>query len=89
MVTKSNPRTISILVVEDDPVVQKIMVLTLSKAGFTSIVASNGVEALMHVKVALPDLIVSDVMMPKMDGFEMLKALRSDPKTSFIPVIML
>ena len=89
MASNSTPRTVSILVVEDDPVVQKIMMLNLTKAGFSSILASNGVEALMQVKVALPDLIVSDVMMPEMDGFELLKALRSDPKTSFIPVIML
>jgi len=89
MAAYSAPRSISILVVEDDPVVQKIMLLTLNKAGFTPIVANNGIEALMQVKIALPDLIISDVMMPEMDGFELLKALRSNPKTSFIPVIML
>ena len=89
METKLQPRSISILVVEDDPVVQKIMTLTLAKAGFNTILASNGIEALMQVKIALPDLIISDVMMPAMDGFEMLKKLRAEPKTSFIPVIML
>ncbi len=89
MAINSTPRIVSILVVEDDPVVQKIMVLTLTKAGFSPVVASNGIEALMQVKVALPDLIISDVMMPEMDGFELLKVLRSDPKTNFIPVIML
>lgn len=89
MIGNSTPRSVSILIVEDDPVVQKIMLLTLTKAGFSAILASNGIEALMQVKIALPDLIVSDVMMPEMDGFELLKKLRADPKTSFIPVIML
>lgn len=89
MIGNSTPRTVSILIVEDDPVVQKIMVLTLTKAGFSPILASNGIEALMQVKIALPDLIISDVMMPEMDGFEMLKIIRAEPKTSFIPVIML
>jgi len=82
-------RSVSILVVEDDPIVQEIIIHTLDKAGFTSIQAGNGLEALKMVKSAHPDLIISDVMMPEMDGFTMLKELRADPKTSFIPVIML
>jgi PleD family two-component response regulator len=86
-----NSRTgsVSILVVEDDPVIQKILALALNRAGFVSTIASNGLEALSQVKEAAPDLIISDVMMPEMDGFAMLKELRSNPKTSFIPVIML
>jgi CheY-like chemotaxis protein/cellulose synthase/poly-beta-1,6-N-acetylglucosamine synthase-like glycosyltransferase len=84
------PRTsVSILVVEDDPIVQKIISLALNRAGFLSTVASNGLEALSIVKEAAPDLIISDVMMPEMDGFALLKVLRADPNTSFIPVIML
>ncbi len=81
--------SVTILVVEDDPVIQKILALALNQAGFVSTIASNGLEALSQVKVAAPDLIISDVMMPEMDGFAMLKELRSNPKTSFIPVIML
>ena len=83
------PRSVSILVVEDDPVVQKITSLALTRAGYFPILAKNGIEALEQIQTATPDLIVSDVMMPEMDGFELLKALRSNPQTSFIPVILL
>ena len=89
MEVNSKTGSVSILVVEDDPINQKIISLALNRAGFFTTITSNGLEALTQVEEAIPDLIISDVMMPEMDGFELLKALRSNPKTSFIPVILL
>lgn len=78
-----------ILIIEDDPVTQKLVARMLTGAGYETSLASNGVEALEMIVSAQPDLIVSDVMMPEMDGFTLLYALRSNPQTANIPVIML
>lgn len=56
--------------------------------GVTTVAATDGVEALEKVASENPDLILLDVMMPKMSGFEVCKRLKSDPKTSNIPVVM-
>jgi DNA-binding response OmpR family regulator len=81
--------SVQILIVEDDPVTQKMVSILIARAGFGSIFASNGVEALEKVVENPPDLIISDVMMPEMDGFTFLYALRSNPQTANIPIIML
>jgi len=78
-----------ILIVEDDPVTQKMVSRMLTGAGYVTSVVSNGVEALEQIVSAPPDLIVSDVMMPEMDGFTLLYALRGNPQTTGIPIIML
>lgn len=78
-----------ILVVDDEPDAQKLLELILSRAGFQVTTATNGPEALAWLKRALPDLIILDVMMPDMDGYEVLRRLRADPRTRGIPVIML
>ncbi|MBA4374821.1 MAG: histidine kinase [Anaerolinea sp.] len=82
-------RSGSILVVDDDPVIQQFISLVLKRGGFDITVASNGLEALNRVNEAAPDLIISDVMMPEMDGFSLLKELRSKSDTAFIPLILL
>lgn len=81
--------THKILIVEDDPVTQKMVSRMLTGAGYETSVVSNGVEALEKIVSVPPDLIVSDVMMPEMDGFTLLYALRGNPQTADIPVIML
>lgn len=78
-----------ILAVDDEKHILRLVQINLEKAGYTVITASNGVEALARVKEGLPDLVVMDVMMPLMDGFETLKQLKSDPETARVPVIML
>lgn len=78
-----------ILAVDDEKHILRLVQINLEKAGYEVVTASNGREAVEKVREERPNLIVMDVMMPEMDGFEALKKLKSDPATMKIPVIML
>ena len=78
-----------ILVVEDIPYVQELLLVTLRFKGYPVISAANGQEALEQVAKERPALIITDILMPKLDGFALVHKLRSDPKTRQIPVIFL
>jgi DNA-binding response OmpR family regulator len=78
-----------VLVVDDDPLLVKLVQTALAAEGLEVIAASNGAEALLAVDSQHPDLIVLDVAMPVLDGFETLRALRAKPETASLPVIML
>lgn len=78
-----------ILAVDDDPFVRKMLDKVLSEARFEVVMATNGQEALEKVYREMPDLIISDVMMPKLDGFSLVKKLKAHLQTSMIPVILL
>ncbi len=78
-----------ILVVDDERHIVRLVQVNLQKDGYDVSTASNGREAIEQAQENRPDLIVMDVMMPEMDGFEALKHLKEDPKTEDIPVIML
>ncbi|MDI6873851.1 response regulator [Candidatus Solincola sp.] len=77
-----------ILVVDDEPDVARIMAINLEFEGYRVRVAHDGVEALRAVEERKPDCILLDIMMPGMDGFEVLRRLKKDPGTSDIPVIV-
>jgi len=79
----------TILVVEDDETMRELLRLHLTSAGYAVRVASNGIEAGHAVLGITPDLIITDVRMPHMDGFELVEALRQDPAMADIPVIFL
>lgn len=79
----------TILVVDDDPVIQKLLEVNFSIEGYAVEVAGDGAEAVEKARAVSPDLIVLDVMMPKMNGLEAAKVLKSDPSTASIPIIML
>jgi diguanylate cyclase (GGDEF)-like protein len=79
----------SVLVVDDDPDVARFVEVNLRSAGYEVTVASNGEEALERAVEIRPDLILLDVMMPKLDGFEVAQRLRRDPRTSSSSIIML
>jgi DNA-binding response OmpR family regulator len=78
-----------ILVVDDDPDIFEIVQVNLEGAGFDVIGASNGVEALRRIRRDNADLVVLDVLMPEMDGWEVLREVEADPRTAGVPVIML
>lgn len=78
-----------LLVVEDIPNVLELLEVTLRFQGYEVISAHNGQEALDILEKETPALIISDILMPKLDGFSLVQKLRSNPKTQSIPVIFL
>lgn len=80
--------TARILVVDDIPANVKLLEAKLLREYYDVITATNGKEAIVKAKSESPDIILLDVMMPEMDGFEACKILRSDPETAHIPVVM-
>ena len=79
----------TILVIDDEPDAVELIDFNLKNAGFRVKTARDGSEALAKARSVFPSLIVLDVMLPEMDGFEICKLLRRDPNTSAIPIIML
>jgi two-component system, OmpR family, alkaline phosphatase synthesis response regulator PhoP len=79
----------TILVVDDDPNVIRVVEINLTQEGHQVRTAGDGEAALAAVAQERPDLLILDVMMPKLDGFETLKRLKADPAAAEIPVIML
>src|SRR6185503_13043202 len=76
-----------VLVIEDNPHTRKIVRLTLGNEGFTVIEASDGIEALALVRDTPPDLILQDLLLPDMDGFELVSRLRALPELAGVPII--
>jgi len=79
----------TILIADDDPVIQKLLAVNFEMEGYRVVTASDGAEALERVASDHPDLAVLDVMMPLMDGLDVVRALRADPGTRTMPVILL
>ena len=78
-----------ILIVDDEDDILHFLELVLREKGYEVVTASGGHEALTKAQVDRPDLVLLDIMMPQMDGWEVLKLLRVDEGTSHIPVAML
>jgi DNA-binding response OmpR family regulator len=81
--------TPKILVAEDERDIRELIGFTLRFAGFDVFLAKNGEEAVEQAPQLRPDLIMLDVRMPKMTGYEACRALKSNPETSSIPVVIL
>jgi len=79
----------SLLVVDDDPFIARLLEIELKAAGYDVRVASDGEQALAAAQERPPQLVLADVMMPNMDGFELTRRLRQDPRTATVSVIML
>jgi DNA-binding response OmpR family regulator len=77
----------TVLVVDDDPVILKLLEVNFEMEGFQVIRAADGAEGLERARASLPDIVVLDVMMPRMTGYEVAKALREDDGTAHIPII--
>jgi two-component system alkaline phosphatase synthesis response regulator PhoP/two-component system response regulator VicR len=78
-----------ILVCDDERHIVRLIQVNLERQGYTVTTAFDGKEGLEKIRAEKPDLVVLDVMMPYMDGFEVLKTIRREPETENLPVIML
>jgi CheY-like chemotaxis protein len=78
-----------VLVVDDDPVILRLLQLNLELEGHEVLTAVDGHDALDQVAKLDPDLVLLDVMMPHLDGFEVCEQLRADPATADVPVVFL
>jgi signal transduction histidine kinase len=77
-----------VLVVDDDPVVCALMRATLQSDGFEVIEANDGIEGCRMYREHRPDLLLVDLMMPRMDGFELCRELRSHPESAYVPIVV-
>jgi len=79
----------TILVIEDDPVVARLMRYTLTKHGYDVLIAANGLEGIRRARKDKPDLVMLDVMLPGIDGFEICHRLRAESNGEGVPIVML
>ncbi|MCS7252606.1 MAG: response regulator [Armatimonadota bacterium] len=85
----SSERQFKILVADDEVSITELVKANLEREGYEVIVAGDGSEALRRIHSEHPDLVILDVLMPHLDGYEVLEAMRAHPETANIPVIML
>ncbi len=78
-----------VFLIEDDPSLSKIYSARLTEKGYKVLLAAEGLEGLRRVKDEMPDLVLLDLILPGMSGFEILRQLKSDPGTKHIPVLVL
>jgi|SRR3972149_8050101 len=78
-----------ILIVEDDPFLLKMYTKKLQVEGFEVEIAKNGEEGLIKLKSFMPDLALLDVMLPKLNGLEVIERAKADPQTKNIPILVL
>lgn len=77
-----------ILIVDDEPSLREMVALQLADEGYDVIQATDGIEGLEKAKKEPPDLIILDIMLPKMNGYEVCGLLKTDPKYNKIPIIL-
>jgi len=85
---KKQDKTPTVLIVEDDQPSLELLQAYLEDVNCETVLAHDGLEALEIIGKKTPDLVLLDIMMPKMSGFEVCKRIKNDPKTSDVPVIM-
>jgi twitching motility two-component system response regulator PilH len=78
----------AVLVVDDSAMIRLILKEYLSESGFQVVEAIDGVEAIAQIRSHPPDLVITDIVMPRMNGYELCRLIKSDPKTKGIPVMM-
>jgi two-component system, sensor histidine kinase and response regulator len=81
--------TAKILIIEDDRYISKMYQLKLSLDGFDVQVADNGRIGVDKVREFRPDIILTDILMPEMDGFEVIKMVKGDPESKDIPILIM
>lgn len=78
----------TVLIVEDQKSQREMIAALLQNSGLSVILAADGVEALEKFKIKRPDLVILDIVMPRMNGYEVCRQLKNDPNTKDIPVVM-
>jgi twitching motility two-component system response regulator PilH len=78
----------AVLVVDDSTIVRVILAECLESIGFEVIEAIDGIEAIEQIQNHRPDLVITDIVMPRMNGYELCRWIKSDPRTKAIPVMM-
>jgi DNA-binding response OmpR family regulator len=78
-----------VLVAEDDEDIRALVTCRLSRNGFEVVTARNGEEAVLLAEKRAPDLVILDVRMPRLDGFEVARCIRANPRTARVPVMLL
>jgi DNA-binding response OmpR family regulator len=78
-----------VLVIDDDPVIVQLLRVNFEIEGFEVLSAADGEEGFERAKNELPDVVLSDIMMPRMDGLQLVAELKQDPSTRNLPVILL
>ena len=79
----------TVMIVDDSPTIRKILGLTLERAGYKVVPEPDGESAIERLTQVVPDLILLDIAMPKIDGYEVCKRIKQDPRTKAVPVVML
>ena len=88
-IARPGPRPVKrALIVDDDPMIVKLQTMILTRAGYEIDSAPNGREGIERAVAAAPDVVLLDVMMPDLDGLEVTRRLKADPRTSAIPVVL-
>jgi twitching motility two-component system response regulator PilH len=78
----------SVLIVDDSIVVREMISEQLRQSGYEVSVATDGMDAIEHIQATRPDLVITDIVMPRMNGYELCRWIKSDPRTHHIPVMM-
>jgi CheY-like chemotaxis protein len=79
----------TVMIVDDSPTIRKILGLTLERAGYKVVAEPDGESAIERLIQVVPDMILLDIAMPKLDGYEVCKRIKQDPRTKHVPVVML
>lgn len=87
--SKSQKQEKIVMVIDDSPTIRKLVAITLERIGYKVIAVPDGVQSLAKIEETIPDLVLLDISMPYMDGYQVCKLLKGNAKTKHIPVLML
>ena len=86
---KTDSEQATIMIVDDEPENLNVLESLLTREGYQVVLAKDGVDALEQLQDFLPDVVLSDIEMPRMDGFDLVRNMRADPRLKPLPVIMI
>ncbi len=82
-------RAVRVLVVDDDPVILELLRINFEIEGYEVLAATDGEQGLAKARDEEPDVVLCDIMMPRLDGIELVTRLRGDPRTAHFPIVLL